>query len=462
MRTTLWLALAVLSSACVETVLPDSGSGGGAGGGSGGGGGAAVNCPTPTGTGTTHATSDLTVDETWTAAGSPHLVTTTVRLRGTANLTIEPCAEVRLDPGVGIAVGFQRNGSGRLTAEGLPSKPITFKRNGATAWGAIMVTSSVAMPASLSLANVTLEGGGNSPGLSNYGGATIIGVGAGALPLVKLIALKDVTIRGSQGVGLSLLQYLGLTDTSANLTITGSGAQPLWIGTPALHSIPTGSYTGNAKDEVLIDRTFDVDPTDTMHDRGIPYLVPNVNSNGYLRVAPAQATGTATLVIEPGVTVKVGKNGYFWIGQGSSAAQTNRAAIIANGTAAKPIKFTSAEPVPAAGDWVGFAYKALSAENSIQYATIEYAGAACLCSGWGCTPAQQNSALLFYGWAPASAFITNTTFKDIAGNAILSGWTTSGPDLTPTNSFVNVAGCKQTNYPDSTNSCTGKPPCLVP
>ncbi len=66
-------------------------------------------CPEPTGPGTQHSTS-VTTNEVWTAAESPHFVTTSIDV--VADLTLEPCALVVLSRGVGMTV------DGTLTARG--------------------------------------------------------------------------------------------------------------------------------------------------------------------------------------------------------------------------------------------------------------------------------------------------------------------------------------------------------
>ncbi|MBI5507617.1 MAG: hypothetical protein HY903_02575 [Deltaproteobacteria bacterium] len=73
-------------------------------------------CPAPSGAGVGHS-GILAANETWSAAASPHHVTGRVLLRQNAILTIEPCAVVLLDPGLGFDIGGA-NDAGKLVASG--------------------------------------------------------------------------------------------------------------------------------------------------------------------------------------------------------------------------------------------------------------------------------------------------------------------------------------------------------
>ena len=59
-------------------------------------------CAAATGAGTVHS-GDITADETWTAAGAPHIVESNVRIL--ANVVIEACADVVLNERGGFQVG---------------------------------------------------------------------------------------------------------------------------------------------------------------------------------------------------------------------------------------------------------------------------------------------------------------------------------------------------------------------
>lgn len=76
----------------------------------------------------------------------------------------------------------------------------------------------------------------------------------------------------------------------------------------------------------------------------------------------------AVLTIEPGVTVKLQQHaGIYVVGIG--------AAIVAEGTEASPILFTSAKAVPQPGDWVSVGFNSdESASSSLKYCIFEYGG----------------------------------------------------------------------------------------
>src|SRR5262249_55454846 len=71
---------------------------------------------------TMHAGGELTAPETWSAEGSPHVVTGQVRVSTT--LTIAPCANVVLNNNGYITVG--QNAADHLVAEGTAAQPIRF------------------------------------------------------------------------------------------------------------------------------------------------------------------------------------------------------------------------------------------------------------------------------------------------------------------------------------------------
>ncbi len=80
----------------------------------------------------------------------------------------------------------------------------------------------------------------------------------------------------------------------------------------------------------------------------------------------------AILTIEPGAVVRFAAGRGLYIGNSSNTAG---AVLIANGTAEKPITFTSAAANQSPGDWdfIGF-YAGASSNSSMQYCIVEYGG----------------------------------------------------------------------------------------
>jgi hypothetical protein len=77
----------------------------------------------------------------------------------------------------------------------------------------------------------------------------------------------------------------------------------------------------------------------------------------------------SVLTIEPGTVIKFGANGTLSIGYGSNAT------ILANGTAANPITFTSSASLPTAGAWEGLTFYDKTLSNSVlSYCNILFAG----------------------------------------------------------------------------------------
>jgi hypothetical protein len=114
-----------------------------------------VNCPAPTSGPTTHK-GDVQGEETWTAAGSPHIVEGDVNVRDGAKLTIEPCAEVLLmqDQQIRSAYPGTPNIGGTPIAEGTAEQPIHFGGKDGANWGGLYLNA----PGTARLAYVTARG----------------------------------------------------------------------------------------------------------------------------------------------------------------------------------------------------------------------------------------------------------------------------------------------------------------
>jgi hypothetical protein len=103
---------------------------------------------------------------------------------------------------------------------------------------------------------------------------------------------------------------------------------------------------------------------------GSPYIV-----TGNITVQGSTSAG-ATLTVEPGVVVKFNSGRYMNIGSSSG----NPGALVAQGTAANPILFTSNQATPTAGYWsnIRFNNTADDGTSILEYCAIQYAGSGSL------------------------------------------------------------------------------------
>lgn len=420
-----------------------------------------IECTPPTGAGTKHE-ANIEADETWTVANSPHIIERSINIRTGAKLTIEPCAEVRFgkDAVLGVAI-IPTPGQGSLLAEGTATRPITFKRLGADAWGGISVTK----PGKAILRHVTMEGGGSDSFLFN---ATLAVRGDSDLPVARDVLVDHVTIKGSQGYGAYLYQGGAFAAESSDLVITGSGKQPIRIHENAIGTLPRGSYTGNAMDEIhLVGEGMrpeaGLQESATMKEVGVPYRVGDGHAADSLRVTENSITkAPSTLTIEPGVTMKFTKGASFNV-EFFTGDRAARGAVVAIGTAAKPIVFTSAEPNPKSGDWQGLAFGGIPlGTNKLDHVKIDYAGGECLCVLISCNEIAAHEAAIIFTRPPSPGFsITNSTISNSALHGIHRAWqSNSQPSFAATNTFTNNAGCAETLPVPETGSCPmPKPSC---
>ena len=161
----------------------------------------------------------------------------------------------------------------------------------------------------------------------------------------------------------------------------------------------------------------------------------------------------STLTIEPGVVMKFEPKTAFMVQLYSTDKPAN-AVVKAQGTADKPIVFTSASPTPAAGDWRGIWFGGIpQAANVLDHVRIEYAGYDCACALNTCSNIENHEGAVIFSMQPPSAFITNTVFKEIAGHGVTQGFNGTLVNFRPTNTFEGVTGCVQTMPSNPSTEC---------
>lgn len=418
---------------------------------------AGVACDLKLGTPTPHS-GTITANETWTAAASPHVVD--FELRVNATVTIEPCATVQLGEGARIIVGTSTQ-PGKLVAS---SAAITAK-DASKPWGAL----SVDVQGSLDFTDVVISDGANPASAQNGGGAVLVyGVGSNTDTVTRALRFINVTISRSKGHAVNLQRMSGFTADSRNLKVLDSGGTaapyPILVEAGAVGTLPSVTFTNTASPDVLIEPRGSM-PSDTFKNIGAPYRV-----NGPLRVHGSADGPASTLTIEAGVTLKFDDSAGSGMVIGTS--NVRQGLLVVNGTAGAPVTFTSGKASPAPGDWQHIHFRNTPASgNKMDFAVVAYAGAFSGLQGYGCGPIENDASVILTpdSGRPSSAFITNTTIRDAAGDtALLLGWVSddSGPDFTATNTFTNVPACKVSRWRNATGtacpgSVSGSPVCLL-
>lgn len=411
-------------------------------------------CPEPT-SGPTHHATDVVGEEVWASDAGPHIVDTTIRIRDGARLEIEPCAVVQLAEGANLEVAFPGTPTtGELVAEGDADRPIRFEGLDGARWGHLFVHA----PGIVRLAHAQLEGGGGV----DPSGATLLAQGDGVLPTDRGVFVDHVTIEGSLGAGVVMSRKAGFAEGSSALMVTGSGNEehpwPIEIDEHAIGTLPSGDYTGNARDEIFVDPLDALQEDATMRDLGVPYRVGDSSQDDLVVGAGPGSRAVTTLTIDPGVTVAFHEGTALEIEHaGGSFAATG--ALVALGTASAPIVLTSAADAPAPGDWKGVWFGGIvDPQTRIAHARIEYTGADCGCVLLTCSDVAGTEGAVILTMPPPSAFISDTVIAHAAGNGFVLGYDGPLVDFEGINDFEDVDGCAVTlprdgSCPDPLPAC---------
>ena len=164
-------------------------------------------------------------------------------------------------------------------------------------------------------------------------------------------SITNTTIRESEGWGLRL-GGSAVVGAFAGNTLTQNTFGPALVGSEVVSTLDAAStYTGNDRDELVV---AGGSTSGTWATLDVPYyLKTNVYADGEWTIAAG-----ATLIMADGTSLE-------------SAGNAN--ALIAKGTAAKPILFTGA--TKKRGAWKGISFDTSNnAKNALAYATVEYAG----------------------------------------------------------------------------------------
>lgn len=312
-----------------------------------------IGTPTPgnTSAGSTHC-GDITANQTWTLADSPHTVTCDVYIQGpnAPILTLEPGIIVRFESNRGLYIAFDEDPGG-LVALGTLEAPILLTSAGAPepgAWSGISAKQQ-ALDSSLKLAHTTLQ----------YAGGAYV---EGALNAQDAVfQVNNVTLEASGQLGFSFRASAAFASGSSNLVVKGSTEYAGTIHANSMASLPTGDYTDNGLDAILITEG-DIDKTASWQDPGVPI---HVDVDLYV-----QGPTSPVLTLEAGVTLAFGSNRGLYVAYDGDAG-----GLIANGTSTDPVTFTAIQSTEA-GHWSGVSLADASLFSSLTYTRLSYGGGA--------------------------------------------------------------------------------------
>ncbi|MBO6620974.1 MAG: T9SS type A sorting domain-containing protein [Balneola sp.] len=287
----------------------------------------------------TSISGNITTNTTWTTAGSPYVIVGSTTITSGDTLSIEDGVEVKFDNGTQLTV------SGALVGNG-----VTFTANSGTsrgAWNRIFTNFTTSW---IHLRNSTLQFATDA-----------IYVGAGK------VRLDTVTISDSNR-GITITQ-------STNTTINGSAITnteyPVNIASEGYIAYEgTNDFTGNDNDVVYLSHASNIDVNFTLENPGIPYLP------------------SGTKYVTPGDTLTIKKGNILKFNQNQQLYTQNGGVIIAEGTEAEPIYFTSnrndniggdtnndgTASVPGNRDWYGITINGKSSKSSFKHVNVSFAG----------------------------------------------------------------------------------------
>jgi hypothetical protein len=293
----------------------------------------------------------------WRAHEFAYDVTGDIDVRGdeSAVLTLEAGAELRFAPGVGLSIASGGE-AGALAVNGTAEKPVSFRPLGDAvrgAWRGISFHRDTLDDQS-ALTHAVIE---------NAGGARL---GACMTLERATVTLRDVTISGCDGHGLSLQPGALLGAQSARLKVSGASQSGVHLEAASVHTLPAegSDYSGNRVGVEIAGGA--VSESATWKALNTPYVVSSSFAIG--------GTDRPVLRLEPGVMLRFRSDTGLSVGQDGLPG-----GLTAIGSQRKPITFT-AHGQQLKGEWLGihFTEATLNAESILAHTMIEWAGGGAL------------------------------------------------------------------------------------
>jgi hypothetical protein len=406
----------------------------------------AASCPAVNGQTLTHQ-NDITTAETWAGDGTVHRITFGITIRPGGSLTLAPCTVVTVNAGLVLTVTGTPAAQAKLVSQGTATRPVLVTSAVAgQQWG---MWRGLTPQSTFELSYTTFENGGKG---SFHGAAlSVRGGGRPEAVAVPVLTADHLVIKDSVGTGLVMESAAAFTADSTELTVTGGGGTPqggdyaIEISPIAAGTLPKLNVSGNAHDAIRIAApSLYISRDLTLKNLGVPYYF----VFDRVRITDASGGTTPTLTIEPGVELRF--DDYLQVGFFTKGVTNQPGRLLAVGTAAKPIVFTSSKSTRTAGDWPGI-FLLNAAGSRLEHVRIEYAGGPNGISSSNCKPVGTTDAAALFitlenAYTPAASDFTGVTIANSKSHGINAMWTAAapGPDVTGGFNFESINGCRQT------------------
>lgn len=298
----------------------------------------------------THQSETITKDTVWKAVNNPHLIKSYVKV-SSGTLTVEPGVIVKFETGGYLEIGGT---NAKLLAIGTSDKPILFTSNSTSPqvgdWRDIVFKQGAI---DSRLEHCKVEYGGNSTS------SGMIDINSNALVSMNSCELSNslyFPIVADDGNG-----FVSFT----NNTITSTTTHAMELHGRNIGSIGDGNIFN-------IPENYGILVTD--NGAGYVYITESASwrkvNVPYFLEKEAIVKGGATLTIEAGNTIR------FMAGKGIRVGyNSENGSLVAKGTEADSIYFTSASASPQVGDWKSLDFENGAINCELQYCSISYGGA---------------------------------------------------------------------------------------
>lgn len=301
---------------------------------------------------------DINSNETWTVAGNPHRITGNLYVNSGYTLTIEPGCNVK------FAGDYELRVYGVLKADGTSANHITFTSDAATpAPGDWQEINFYNAESGCLLDYCDIRYGGNYEGsiklygaqehvtisncLIEYSDDAGIEIANNSSP-----SISNCTIQNNNSYGIFCYEgdaYPLISDCS----IQDNGSYAIRTHGDNIKDITgTMTITGNSNNAILVDGDHINNGTWNYHN--VPYVIVD------------------NLYIDDGETLTIAENNTIKFQ--SSKRLFIYGTLIADGSAANLITFTSAQATPAAGDWYNLNFNNCDPGCLLDYCNISYGG----------------------------------------------------------------------------------------